>query len=88
MSDKIKVEKLDDKELENYSGLTEIKDSKLLGHLSAAVTPLMNTGFALGKIFHEHSNKMFIAHIPAKAQEEGISALTPVKGKPGFLVLF
>ena len=27
---------------------------------------------------------MFIAHIPAKAQEEGISALSSVKSKPGF----
>lgn len=83
MSDKIKVEKLDDKELENYSGLTEIKDSKILGHLSAAVTPLMNTGFALRKIINEHKPSLCMIHIPNTIKPTQQIEMMTVKDKPG-----
>ena len=36
MTDRIKVEKLEDMEYEGLTGLVEIKDSKLLGHLPSA----------------------------------------------------
>lgn len=83
MDDKIKVDKLEDSEFENYSGLSEIKDSELLGHLSAAVGPMLRTGIAFGKMATSGSNKLFSVHIPKNLQ------LVEVKNKPGiFRALF